>query len=173
MALKVLFDISALILISAIALKEFRFSRVSNQFKKMNLILLVFLTIITFGAYIPLWFLRQREAINDLHSEEKLYKKTFILLLIIQMGILIVSLYPIIIVALGYQYIINNKDMLAGIINNLEFIIRLVTLIPAVILLFQALKVRRIFIDHFNDNLKKDIWVSGLFTFIFHIFYLQ
>lgn len=136
----------------------------SKGFKRTNVIWMIILTIITLGLYVPFWFIRQREAINNLHSPEKLYKNTFVTMFILSLMTLIVSiLSPIVLRLIGYE----------GIGKDIDYIIKWINLIPGVILLFQIFKVRRIFIDHFNDYLKKDIWFSGLLTFLFHIYYFQ
>lgn len=41
--------------------------------KKVNLFLLIFLSIITLGAYIGVWFLRQREEINQLSRKNGIH----------------------------------------------------------------------------------------------------
>lgn len=134
-----------------------------KQFKKINVVWLIILTVITFGLYIPLWFLRQREAINNLHSPEKLSKNTFIVIFWLSIISLVASFMPGVLKAMGY--ISNTTDI--------ELLVKLINLVPPVALLFQIFKVRRIFIDHFNDYVKKDIWVSGLLSFIFYIYYFQ
>lgn len=134
-----------------------------KEFRKINVVWLIILTIITLGLYPPLWFLKQREAINNLHSPEKLNRNTFIIIFWLSVISLIASFMPDILKAIGY--ISNTSDI--------EFLFKLLNLVPLVVLLFQIFKVRRILIDHLNDYLKKDIWVSGLFSFIFYIYYFQ
>lgn len=133
----------------------------SKEFKKISVIWIVVLTLLTFGIYIPIWFLKQREAINNLHSQEKLDKNIFIVMLVLFGAVIIVSFFQIGLLAGGN--VANDIDMITTVLN----------LIPSLILLWQIFKVRRIFIDHFNDYLKKDFEVSGLLTFLFNIMYFQ
>jgi len=46
-------------------------------------------------------------------------------------------------------------------------------LVAGITLLVQSFKVRRIFNDHFNVYLKRNIPFSGVATFFFQIYYLQ
>lgn len=120
----------------------------SKEFKRMNIAWLVVLSIITLGIYVPIWFLKQREAINKLHSEEKLDKDIFIIMFVWLVAIWIVP-------------------------YNISPLGPAIPVISAGILFWQIFKVRRIFVDHFNEHLKKDLWISGLLTFLFHIYYFQ
>lgn len=143
--------------------KEIKASENNTELKKGSIIGLILLTVITLGLYIPFWYLKQLKGINHLHSPEKLSKNTFVVILILSVATLAASFSPVVLKVLGYR----------STAEDVEMIVKLINLIPGFMLLFQIFKVRRIFIDHFNDYLKKDIWVSGLLAFLFHIFYFQ
>jgi hypothetical protein len=57
--------------------------------------------------------------------------------------------------------------------KNVELIDNLISLTAGIVLLIQCFKVRRIFQQHFNDHLGRNISFSGVATFFFQIFYLQ
>jgi len=117
------------------------------ELKKTNVLLMIFLTIITAGIYQAIWFLRRRGAINSLQSKEKLNTGVFVFVIV---------LYS---VSLLIDFAGGKSTLLCG--------------IAAICLLVQCFKVRRIFENHFNVYFKRGISFSGIATFFFMIFYLQ
>jgi len=126
---------------------ELKNVKTDNELMETNVLLMIFLTVITVGIYRAIWFLRRRDAINSLQSKEKLNTGVFVFIIV---------LYSI-------SVLVNLAD------GNSS----LLYLIAGITLLVQCFKVRRIFNEHFNTYLKKDISFSGVATFFFTIFYLQ
>ena len=132
---------------------------IEQQFEKTSILLMIFLSIITAGIYIPVWFLRRTDAINSLQSEEKLSPDIFVFVIIIDaLGLLLSFWEPG-----GGRDAARSFEVISGILNWIAIITILV----------QAFKVRRIFDEHFNIRLRKYMPFSGLATFFFGIFYLQ
>ena len=63
------------------------------EIKKTSILVVIILTFITGGIYFPIWYLTRREAINQLHSTEKLGKGIFILGIVVFSLVLINSFY--------------------------------------------------------------------------------
>ncbi len=143
---------------------------INQDIKKTPVILTIFFTIITAGIYHPCWFLTRREQINELHSDEKLGKDFFIF------GIVIFS------ISLFLACVIGVLEGMGEVLGSVEFLAMaeavdaidsFLSLVVVIILLVQCFKVRRIFRNHFNEHLGRNIYFSGLLTFFFQIHYLQ
>ena len=143
---------------------------INQDIKKTPVILTIFFTIITAGIYYPCWFLTRRDQINELHSDEKLGKNVFIY------GIVFFS------ISIFLACVIGVLEGMGEGLGNVEFLVMaeavdvidsLLSLVVFIILLVQCFKVRRIFRNHFNEHLGRNIYFSGLLTFFFQIHYLQ
>ncbi len=134
---------------------------IHTQLKKRNVILMLFFMIITLGLYYPIWFLRRRDAINKLHSKEKLGSGIFIF------SILATCIYLFFYFMRGFYYydIVISKEY--------ETYSSITSIIVWIVLLVQGFKVKRIFDEHFNLHLNRGISFSNLATFFFNILYLQ
>ena len=128
------------------------------QSKKMSVPLLILFTFITFGIYIPVWFLQRRKAFNHLNSEKKLGAGVFIFAIVALGFNLFVSF------TLGF---IEGFTGEAGLIQQVEPILDLISAIANITLLVKSFKVRRIFKDHFKEPF------SAVATFFFQAWYLQ
>lgn len=144
--------------------------RQQTPLKKSSLLVVVLLTVITGGIYMPIWFLTRRQSFNSLHSSEKLGKGVFIFAII---GLLISTIISL------YSGFFQGLDMArSGELNMpvtaLDLLatnaLMLIVFIP---LVSQTFKVKRILHDHFNTHLRKDIQFSKLMTLLFLNFYLQ
>jgi len=131
-----------------------------NKLRKINIILMIFLTLITMGIYVPVWFLIQKKAINDLKSKEKLTDTPFQIVLVLYSFSLFILIYQI----FSSDYVQNS------ILDNID---NFISVTGAIIVLVMSFKVRRIFHQYFNIVLKKNIMLSKLWTFLFGIYYLQ
>ena len=143
---------------------------INQDMKKTPVILTVIFTIITVGIYYPCWFLTRRDRINELHSHEKIGKGVFIF------GIVIFSISLFLALVSGFLEGIGEGLGMAEFLvmaKGVDAIDRLLSLVVGITLLVQCFKVRRIFRDHFNDHLGRNISFSGLATFFFQIYYLQ
>jgi len=134
-----------------------------TQLKKMGILLLIFLTVITGGIYAPVWFLTRRNAINGLQSKEKLGFGVFVFM-IVAFGISALLAF-----ISGMMEGANEM----GTAERLDAYSEILGWVAAITLLVQCFKVRRIFNEHFNAHLQKGISFSRTATFFFQIFYLQ
>ena len=123
---------------------------------RMNILLLLFLSIITFEMYIPIWFLVKRQAINSLASTKKLGSGAPIFVLLIY-GIGAILLFA----PLGFTE------------TSLDMISDFIPLIGGILVIALSFKVRHIFDEHFNLKQQRNIKFSGVATFFFTILYLQ
>ena len=140
----------------------------SHNLREMHVCLLIFLTIITLGLYIPVWFLVKRCAINELQSSEKLglVAPVFVIGIV---GIALLFQTPL---CFYIPYCVTIADYLLS-VRVFEFIFNLLDLICIITIVVLSLKVRRIFIEHYNNYLQKKLKFSGIATFFFTIYYLQ
>lgn len=139
------------------------------EFERTGVALVVLLTVITFGLYYPLWFMRRRTGINGLKSREKLGFGVFAVVF----GVLLLDL--LLNAAQGYFTFLG--------INWLRVTDGMVWVVSGVLLLVQAFKVRRILEEHLAHSeggamagstlLTRESSPSGVATFFFGIFYLQ
>jgi hypothetical protein len=135
----------------------------SPRLKKTHLALVIPLTLITLGLYIPIWFLRRRAAFNALESSTKIGIAGPLLLGGAQLAFLSIAV-------LKPQAI----QGLAGDLGRLAIGIGMIAL---------SFGVRRILLDHFETRVRRELPgssslqtltdVSGIWTFFFQIWYLQ
>lgn len=131
-----------------------------KKLRKKSVLLIILLTLITYGIYQPIWFLKQKNAINNLKSKEKLTNTLFILVIIlyaVSALFLFIYLFP-------YD---TTSPLVIELIDNL------INLTGAIIILVMSFKVRRILHQYFNVVLKRNIKFSKIYTFLFGIYYLQ
>ncbi len=109
-----------------------------------------------------------RDQINELHSDEKLSKSFFIFAIVI----FSISISWALIAVFLESEVQATAESLA-MVKLIDSIDRLLTTLVGIFLLVQCFKIRRIFRNHFNDHLDRNISFSGLATFFFHFYYLQ
>jgi len=131
-----------------------------KKLEKKNIFIMILLTIITFSIYQPIWFLKQKRAINNLKSKEKLTDTPFIFVIVIYA----ISVYFLLI------YGISDDTTTPSVIDIID---NLITWTAFIIILVMSFKVRRILHQSFNVVLKKNIKLSKIWTFFFGIYYLQ
>jgi hypothetical protein len=136
--------------------------------KKMNVVLLIFLTWITFGIYAAVWFLRNRDYMNKLQSEQKIKKGIFIFFIIILSLSYIVPIFFAIIDVPNVNIILGE-----GVYSIIGLFRVLIKFVFIAFIISRCFKVFDIFNDHYNKFLKRGIELSGPLTFFFSIFYLQ
>lgn len=125
-----------------------------EELQKKSVLFLIFLVIITGGIYVPVWFLKQREAINDLNAKESLSDLPFII--------------TIMLFAISLTLTISLEFIMDPVLHrSVEITVSLLNSVGGIIILVMSFKVRRIFYQHFNEKLS----VAG--TFFFTIYYLQ
>src|SRR3989344_2417438 len=145
--------------------------------KKFSAILLLLLTIITFGIYNYVWFIINSNKLNNLRTKSKLNKKIALVSLIIYIMIIILGILLLIITN-------SSKDSNSALTNvtkisdiPIQFIVVFITalaliVILAVLILFLAFKTKRI-LNETLENKGENVKLSGLFTFLYNLFYLQ
>ncbi len=144
------------------------------QLEETRVWVVILLSIVSFGLYLPIWFLTRREAINQLRSRHKIGWGMLAFLLLLQIAgvvALIVSARA----GLAMEAPDAEKSFLliSGVIETGAWIV----------ILIQSFKVRQILLDYFSApesgpfsgpmSLQRDVSLSGVATFFFHIFYLQ
>ncbi len=134
-----------------------------HALKKMSVLLLIFLGVITGGIYYGFWFLRARKAVNDLETPEKL--ENFSPIFSIVMYATAVLSY----ILTGFFE--ETRDFEAA--EGFEIIGDSTAIIGYIFIIISAFKVRRILDDHFNRHLKQGVTFSGVMTFFFSPLYLQ
>jgi len=139
----------------------------SGGLKRRSVVLMIVLTLLTFGVYYPIWFLRRRSGLNRLNSPRKL------------------QLWPFVIVVLWFacQFIAGIVAGLNGqpIGGSLALVFNIVQLAVGILLLVQSFFTKDILEDHLsgpgddipNPLFAETVKLSGVMTFFFQIFYLQ
>ncbi len=143
-----------------------------DRLEESSILAMVFLTLITGGIYVPLWFFIRRKAINGLKSSDKL-------------GIVGLS-----VVLAGYALTIIVgfvRNLNWGSWANVGYLLTIIQppilLVSAIIVIVSCFKVRSILLDHLapreqsmfsaGARLQQDDEISSLATFFLGIFYLQ
>ena len=140
-------------------------SRVLLQ--QRSVILMIVLTLLTVGFYFPIWFLRRREALNQLDSPRKLQVWPFAALI----AVMTADLFVNVLIA------VQGPDAVSP---EVVFILGLARLGFGINLVIQSFKTKDILEDHlagpadgmgtmFTERVK----LSGLMTFFFQPLYLQ
>ena len=127
---------------------------------KMNVLLLIFISIITGGIFVLIWYLIQRPRLNRLKSLEKLGVFVFIL------AIAIYTLFLVLIFVSAF----SQDSQLS---EDLDLISQVIDTFYIILLTIQGFKIRHILYQHFNNHLKRNLYMSGLLIFFMGIFYLQ
>jgi len=127
---------------------------------KMDIILLIFLTIITFGLFVEIWFLIQRPKLNRLKSSKKLGISILIICLLLYLSALILAVFSVIVPG----FLLSE---------DLDLLSDLLILTASVLLILQRFKVRHILYNHCNNYLQQNLYMPGLLVLFFDIFYLQ
>ena len=137
--------------------------------KRRSVVLMIVLSIVTFGLYYPIWFLRRRAALNRLDSPRKL------------------RLWPFVIVIAWFvfQFIVGiaagsaPPEQTSG--AGAALLLNVVQLAVGILMVVQSFFTKDILEDHLvgpGDRVPNPLFVdtvklSGVMTFLFQIFYLQ
>ena len=135
----------------------------ANPVEKMGVLALILVMFLTGGIYTGFWFAKRIGSINAMKSAFKLREGIFAFIIAgfaVNVSLLLYVIFQDAALAEELrQTLLRASDVLA--------------LVLQVSVLIQCFKVRRVFMDHFNENLKKEIKFSWPATFFFGIFYLQ
>jgi len=140
----------------------------SPGLKRRSVILMILLSIVTFGLYYPIWFLRRREALNRLDSPRKLGLSPFVISLAWFVCQFIIG-------------IATASTPARRSIDDGALILNLIQLGVGILMVVQCFFTRDILEDHLagpGDHVPSPLSVeavklSGPMTFFFQIFYLQ
>src|SRR4051794_19359037 len=125
--------------------------RSSTGLKRRSVIMMLVLTIVTFGLYYPIWFLRRRAALNGLDSPRKLRRWPFV----------------IVIVWLAFQFLVGiaagarPREQMTG--AGADLLLNLVQLAVGILMLVQSFLTRDILEDHFagpGDQVPNPLFVE-------------
>ncbi len=142
--------------------------------KKKSVIVLCLLCLITLGIYPYVWYLKRVPEINNLRTEEKAGKTIAGIALVFYVALLLGLVF------LGVYASITNDSV--EIVTELsEVPLPFVIILTAVFLIFLILLTMTFAISFrywkiLNEalvNKEEDMKLSSLFTFFFHLFYLQ
>lgn len=134
-----------------------------NDFSRMSTPVVVILCFVTLGIYVPIWYLIQRRALNELASIRKIG---------VGMPIVALVLFCISTMMMPLQMLEILADDEVG-AKGIEMMENLINMGGSVLVLITAFNVRRILDDHFHLYLDLPVQLSGIATFFFTIFYLQ
>jgi hypothetical protein len=138
--------------------------------KRRSVIVMIALSLVTFGFYYQIWFFRRRTALNQLDSPRKL------------------ALWPFIVATVwfAFQFIVGVARGLAGpgqlIGEGTALLFTVVRLAIGILMLVQCFFTKDILEDHFagpgdqvaaSSLFADTVRLSGVLTFFFQIFYLQ
>jgi hypothetical protein len=137
--------------------------------KRRSVVLVIVLTIVTFGLYYPIWFLRRRAALNRLDSPRKLRRWPFLIFI----GFFVLQFM------VGIASGSAPPEQTIGAAATL--LLKLCQLAVGILMVVQCFFIKDILEDHLagpQDNISPSLFVervklSGLMTFFFQIFYLQ
>ena len=137
--------------------------------KQRSVLLMIVVTIVTFGLYYVIWFFRRRNALNALNSPRK----------VALWPLLLFSAYLAVEFVLG---IVSGDRPVGEAIGAMPFAFYiLLRLVTGLLMVWQCFVIKDIIEDHLSgpdDGTTPSIFVervqlSGLATFFFSIFYLQ
>ena len=136
--------------------------------KQRNVLLMIGLTLVSFGLYYSIWFLRRLAALNRLNTPRRLRAWPFLLLFAFSLTRLIAA-------------IVSGPARPQPATSSWSLLWTLVQLAIGILILVQCFFIKDMLEDHlaspegelsssvFSDSVK----LSGLMTFFFGIFYLQ
>lgn len=138
-------------------------------FIKTSPFLVFFLTAVSGGIYLPIWFLRRRQAFNSLQSEEKLTKNIFVYTTV---GFVIDILLGLYVGFLGGMAALSGGEP-ETLVTWLDLTSNLLALALLIPLIGQLFKAKKILADHYNGHLGKNETFSTLWTILLLNAYLQ
>lgn len=133
-----------------------------NDFSRTSTPVVIVLCVVTFGIYMPIWFLIQRRALNELASMRKIDVSLPVLALVL--FCISAALMP-----LQVLEVLADEEARA----SLALFDRMINLGSSVMVLILAFQVRRILDEHFRLGLGLPVQLSRIATLFFTIWYLQ
>lgn len=134
---------------------------------KIHLCTVVLLETVTLGIYTVVWFMRRREAMNRLNSEEKISEGVLIAMACVMTASLMFGVFA------GF---LGAFDFDTATVKLFEVLSNLSGIISGVSVIVTSFNCRKILRDHCRDirpDIKLEGFASGFWTFLFGIMYLQ
>ena len=129
--------------------KDIKTDIASIGFKRIHVIIMILLRVVTFGVYYSAWLLLRAKSFNELDSKTKLKTGVFVFILIVE--------------ALSCIFVFIGATVSSTALGFSELCI----VVGFIVIEVQCFKMRRILNEHFSVHL------SGPGTFFFTIYYLQ
>lgn len=132
--------------------------------KRRSVFLMIVFTILTLGFYLPIWFLRRREGLNQLDSPRKLQAWPFLAVIAVMAADVVMN------VLVGAEVPVSPALVLVLAVLRLGFGINFIV---------QCFKTKDILQDHLtgpadgSGMFAERVQLSGLMTFFFQSLYLQ
>lgn len=134
-----------------------------HTFERQSPGVTLLLSLLTFGLYIPIWFLVQRKAINALSETQKLDLTGPLVITIIYLFSNIVSLF-VMLSLVSYEN--------TAFVSNFDTIEKFVTLTGGIWTLVLVFRVKNI-LKEYTDRRNYEMGYSGFYAFFLGIYYLQ
>lgn len=162
-------------------------SQTRIELKKMSVFFLIILTIFTAGIYVPIWFLKQRDAINRLYPKLKFGPHLFIIAIVVYSLFFLMNLINLMnLLIAGSTFDVLSTLSIRGFSSKLAsaplgvivaylYGALYAILIPVTLLTSLALKICCFdFLYVIQQSLNiKSTWSSSTATYLFDLFYVQ
>ena len=135
----------------------------SLSLERQNPWLTFFLTIITLGLYVPIWFLIQRKALNSLNEHQQISITQLIVLLVLYS----LDTIGFFLIDLGEFFGVNQEAYSSY--NTTSSLISWIQWVWVIILSFKVQGMLKDFVDARNYK----VGFVGFYTFFLSIYYLQ
>ncbi len=126
----------------------------SFDFKKLNLLWMILLTFFTLGAYIGIWFIKNKKNIVNMSTKHGIHFGIWTLFTVISFSFLFISLFGGVVLSdYGEEIISSYETIFNYLFIGLHY--------------YSVFRMKEMLEEHF------DIDMSIYFLFFFHIFYIQ
>ena len=125
------------------------------SFPRMSVALLLVLSVVTLGIYIPLWYMSRLEPLNRIQNVDKLRSTPFVVVLVLYAISALLTIVSIVL------------DLGVAEMQGLDAFERMVNIVGGITLLVQSFKIKRMLERYTGQP------YSGPGTFFFQYLYLQ
>ncbi len=129
---------------------------------KIHLCMVVLLQVVTLNIYSVVWFMRRRDAVNKLNSEEKISEGVLIAIACFMAAGLMFNVFSALF-AESAGKLFDGLGSLAGFISG----------IASIVMAFKYRKIIREHVREIRPDVRLKGFASGLWTFLFGVMYLQ
>jgi len=133
-----------------------------TKLKIKSVATMIFLTSITMGLYIPIWFLKQKEGLNSLNSKMKIGNMVIPIILILCLASISLIFAPLLLLKSG-----NSIAEIKTTLENFQNYQSWCNFFTALAILKVTFDSKRILSDHFKTT------IPGIWAFFFTVYYLQ